>query len=528
VISDQPHRLVETLEGRSKDLEIEFHRAYWDSQVEVTPESERRRAELELELRRIKGDPDALAAVEGALQDDIHDPVLKRQLEVLRLSLLGNQMQEPQRELLVELSSAVESDFASFRPELDGRTVSDNEIDEILRSSNDPDLRRSAWEASKEVGALVADRVRELARVRNEMARDLGYADYYGMSLDLQEMSEEWLFDVMGRLERLTEEPFRAWKGALDGRLRERFSTQQLYPWHYADPFFQQTPPDGRVSLDDALQNLSASELCDKTFGSWGIDLGSVLDASDLYPRDRKCQHAFCLNVDRDGDVRILANVVPGERWVEVMLHESGHAAYDITIDPKLPYLLRRPAHIFVTEAIAILSGRLTRDPEWLTNVAGLASSEIGAIEADIRRTKAAHSLLFARWVLVMVHFEHDLYADPEADLDARWWELVERMQLVTAPPGRGSPDWAAKFHTAVAPVYYHNYLLGEMLASQLEATCSRECGGLVGMKEAGILLSERVFAPGNLMTWSVLIEEATGSSLSPDDFVSGLITNAR
>ena len=527
MISDQPHRLVETLERRFKDLEIEFHRAYWDSQVEATPESERRRAELELELRRVKGDPDALAAVEGALQDDIHEPVLKRQLEVLRLSLIGNQMQEPQRELLVELSSAVESDFASFRPELDGRRVTDNDIDEVLKSSDDPDLRRRAWEASKEVGSLVADRVRELARVRNEMARDLGYSDYYRMSLDLQEMPEEWLFDVMQRLEQLTEEPFRQWKEGLDARLRERFSTQQLYPWHYADPFFQQTPPDGRVSLDSALQNVSAPELCDKTFRSWDIDLSSVMEASDLYPREKKCQHAFCLNVDRGGDVRILANVVPGERWVEVMLHESGHAAYDVSIDRKLPYVLRRPAHTFVTEAIAILSGRLARDPEWLTKIAGLASSEVAAVEADIRRARAAHSLLFARWVLVMVHFERDLYADPEADLDARWWELVEQMQLVDAPPGRSSPDWAAKIHTAVAPVYYHNYLLGEMLASQLEATCARECGGLIGMKEAGRLLSERVFAPGNLMHWSVLIEEATGRNLSPDDLVDGLLRNA-
>jgi peptidyl-dipeptidase A len=523
VISDQPHRLVETLEERFRELEIDFHRAYWDSQIEATPESERRRAELELELRRVKGDPDALAVVEGALQEDIHEPVLRRQLEVLRLSLLGNQMQEPQRELLVELSSAVESDFASFRPELDGRRVSDNEIDEILKSSNDQELRQRAWEASKEVGNLVADRVRELARVRNEMARDLGYADYYQMSLDLQEMPEEWLFDLMEQLEQLTDAPFRQWKDALDDRLRDRFSTEQLYPWHYADPFFQQTPPDGRVSLDPALQKLSPPELCDKTFGSWGIDLDSVLSRSDLYPRENKCQHAFCLDVDRAGDVRILANVVPGERWVEVMLHESGHAAYDITIDPNLPYLLRRPAHIFVTEAIAILSGRLARDPEWLIKVAGLAASEVGAIEEDVRRSQAAHSLLFARWVLVMVHFERDLYADPEADLDARWWELVERMQLVAAPPGRSSPDWAAKIHTAVAPVYYHNYLLGELLASQLEATCVRECGGLVGVKEAGALLSERVFAPGNLMRWNVLIEEATGRGLSPDDFVAGL-----
>ena len=29
-------------------------------------------------------------------------------------------------------------------------------------------------------------------------------------------------------------------------------------------------------------------------------------------------------------------------------------------------------------------------------------------------------------------------------------------------------PDWATKIHIALYPCYYHNYLLGELLASQL------------------------------------------------------------
>ena len=34
---------------------------------------------------------------------------------------------------------------------------------------------------------------------------------------------------------------------------------------------------------------------------------------------------------------------------------------------------------------------------------------------------------------------------------------------------GRTAPDWASKIHLAVAPVYYQSYLLGELLASQLD-----------------------------------------------------------
>ena len=67
-----------------------------------------------------------------------------------------------------------------------------------------------------------------------------------------------------------------------------------------------------------------------------------------------------------------------------------------------------------------------------------------------------------------MTGFERVLYGDPEADLDAAWWELVSRHQLLTPPDGRAAPDWAAKIHIAVAPVYYHTYLYGAIVAAQL------------------------------------------------------------
>lgn len=521
-ISTTAQVLVPRLAGRIEDLETRFHRAYWDSQVAAAPANDSARAELELAVRRAKGDPRDLAAVEAALTDGVTDPLLHRQLEVLRLSLAGNQMDEQQRMRIVELSSAVESDFASLRPEVDGRRVSDNEIEEILRTSDDANKRQRAWEASKEIGRVVADRVRELAHLRNAAARGMGFSDFYRMSLALQEIDEPWLSSLLDEIERFTDEPFRRWKSSVDAGLRRRFATQELFPWHYEDPFFQNMPAPAGEQLRDLFEESPAPELARRTFASWGLDISGVLAASDLYPREGKCQHAFCLNVDRSGaDVRILANVVPGYRWLEIMLHEAGHAAYDMAIDPKLPYLLRRAAHTFVTEAIAILSQRLTRDARWLTTIAGAQKSEALHLEMDLRRDSAAQGLLFARWALVMIHFERDLYSAPDSDLDTRWWEHVARFQLLTPPPGRRAPDWAAKIHVAVAPVYYQNYLLGELLASQLVATCERECGGVAGNREAGRLLTERIFRRGSRLRWDELIEKVTGEDLGAAHFAA-------
>ena len=96
---------------------------------------------------------------------------------------------------------------------------------------------------------------------------------------------------------------------------------------------------------------------------------------------------------------------------------------------------------------------------------------------------------MFTRWVLVMNTFERALYADPDGDLDALWWELVQRYQGVTPPDDRRAPDWAAKIHIAVSPVYYHTYLYGAIVALQLVAALESELGGIVDRPETGTLL---------------------------------------
>ncbi|MFN2526143.1 MAG: M2 family metallopeptidase [Actinomycetota bacterium] len=517
-MANAPHTLVARLEDEHRELEIDFLKAYWDSQIEAGAESESRRADTELNLRRAKGDPVAYEQVLDALDQPLHDPILRRQLEVLRLSMTEDQMDEALRSQIVELSTAVEGEFASYRPEVDGKNLSDNEIDQVLKTSDDEPLRQRVWRASKEIGGLVAGRVRELARLRNKAAHERGFADFYRMSLELEELSEEWLFGLLDDVARFTEEPFTRFKRDLDAKLAARFEVDTVYPWHYADPFFQSLPPDGGVTLDRLVSDQSPPELAARTFSGVNIDLSEVLAASDLYPREKKSQHAFCINIDRSRDVRILANVVPDERWTTTMLHECGHAAYDVSISEDLPYLLRTPAHTFTTEAIAILSGRWVRDAGWLSQIAGVADAELRELAPQLQKVEATESLLFARWVLVMSHFERELYSDPESDLDRLWWELVERFQLVN-PPDSHASDWAAKIHIASAPVYYHNYLLGEILAKQIESTLQREAGGMVDSPAAGDLLKRRFFGPGNLMRWDALIEGSLGSALSVKPF---------
>jgi peptidyl-dipeptidase A len=511
-------RLVTLLEAKLRPLETALAEAWWETSTRASPEAAARRERIELERRELLGDTDAFGAIEAARRRSSEfDPLVARQLDLLHDAFAPHQIDADLRRRIVALEVEVETTFNTFRGEIDGRRVDDNAILDTLRTNDDPAERRAAWEAAKQVGAEVADRVRELARLRNEAARRLGYRDHFALALATSELDGRRLFATLDEVDQATAAPFAEWKGHLDAALAERFGCDpgDLRPWHLDDPFFQDPPISGAVDLDPLFAGADVEALTMRSYDGLGLDMRPVLARSDLYAREGKSQHAFCINVDREGDVRVLCNIEPTERWTETMLHEFGHAAYDRELDGSLPWLLREPAHALTTEGIAMLFGRLARDPGWLSTVAAVDAAEVELLTARLAEARRAALLVFARWVLVMTHFERGLYADPDADHDTRWWDLVEQFQGVRRPDGRHAPDWAAKIHLTVAPVYYQNYLYGELVASQLQATLGARAGGLVDQPAAGRLLVDELFRPGASLRWDRLVERATGEPLT-------------
>jgi len=516
-VTRSPEQLVVDLETLLRPLELELAEAWWESNTRASAAADARRSAADLTRRDALSDADVFAELRAARQVDGLDPLVRRQLDVLFDTFAPHQIPDDLRRKLVEGETAVEATFNTFRGELDGEQVDDNAILEILRTSDDSELRRRAWETSKQIGAEVGEQVRELARLRNEAARALGYRDHFALALATGELDEDRLLATLDEVDRYTAAPFAEWKAGVDATLATRFGCEvdDLRPWHLDEPFFQDPPVSGALDLDRVFAGRDLEALTLRTYDGLGLDVQAVLDRSDLHARDGKSQHAFCIDMDREGDVRVLCNVQPNERWADTMLHEFGHGIYDREVRPDVPWLLRGAAHALTTEGVAMLFGRLVRDPEWLASVVELPASELDELVPRLVEARRAALLVFARWVLVVTHFEHAFYADPAGDLDTLWWDLVERYQLVRRPDGRTAPDWASKIHLAVVPVYYQNYLYGELVASQLDATLTAHAGGIVDRPEAGRFLVEEFFAPGATLRWDHLIEQATGEPLT-------------
>jgi peptidyl-dipeptidase A len=83
-------------------------------------------------------------------------------------------------------------------------------------------------------------------------------------------------------------------------------------------------------------------------------------------------------------------------------------------------------------------------------------------------------------------------------------------------------PDWATKIHIALYPCYYHNYLLGELLASQLYYYLTANITknqSFTGDKAGGTYLRDKIFMPGARYSWNDMIEKATGEKLTAKYF---------
>jgi len=209
------------------------------------------------------------------------------------------------------------------------------------------------------------------------------------------------------------------------------------------------------------------------------------------------------------------------------MLHELGHSVYSSKNIPKeLPYVLRAESHILTTEGVAMQFERFSKSRAWLQkmNVPVQNPQAFDDAAAKIQRNQL---LIFSRWCQVMLRFEKGMYENPTQDLNKLWWDLVEQYQQVKRPKGRNAPDYGSKIHICSAPVYYHNYMMGQLFASQVHHTIAADLYAkadprtviYVGDKTVGEFMKKRVFEPGRTLDWKGLTRHATGEELNPKAF---------
>ncbi|MDO4558489.1 MAG: M2 family metallopeptidase [Planctomycetia bacterium] len=514
----------------------QLYRVYcgeWDSSVTGKDEDYARKVGEEKKLAELFSDPVTFAKLKEVAAAKPADPLVARQIELMLCQYTSYQGRQETIHRITDLSSAIAQKFNVFRAIVDGKEMSDNEVREILIRSDSSEQREKAWKASKVVGETIEGDLTELVAARNQLAQELGFRTYWEMSLQLDEQNGDEIIRLFDELDTLTRPLFQEVKAKVDAAMAAKcgVNVRELMPWNYQDPFFQETPTisGNDYDFDGVYRDIDCAEICRNFYAGIGLPVDSILERSSLYEQPGKCPHAFCIDMDREGDVRILCNIVPSERWLSTTLHELGHGVYGSTFIPEMPFLVRDAAHTFVTEGVAMMFERFGRCADWLEAM-GVPVTDKAGYNATVEPMRRAGLLVFSRWCQVMVRFEKAMYEDPTQNLSRLWWDLVEEYQELRRPEEL-RPDYAAKYHISCAPCYYHNYELGEMYSSQLRRAIfeavvpgvDSRSGHYVGKREAGQIMIDQVFAHGRKLRWDAMVKASTGRELSAEAFADDL-----
>ena len=322
-------------------------------------------------------------------------------------------------------------------PKVGGRELTDNEVRHILQGVDR--FGRTAGRLGSQQGGRPGGRGRSEAAGRAAQ-QGRPQARIHGLSRHaacLGEQSQEQVLQLFDDLDALTREPFRAAKAEIDAalarQLRHRRSSE-LRPWHYHDPFFQE-PPD--VFGDRPRRDLQAArhpQAVPRVLRRHrAADRRRAAPAAISTRSRARTRTPSAPTWTAQGDVRVLANIVPNKEWMATMLHELGHAVYSSkNIPPSVPYVLRDRGPPLTTEGVAMMFERFADNADWLQAM-GVAVPDPQQFDGD-RRPDAAEPAA-------------DLLALVPGDVPFREGDVRRpraRPQPAVVGPGREVPGAAA------------------------------------------------------------------------------------
>jgi peptidyl-dipeptidase A len=471
-------------------------------------------------------------------------PLQVKQLEKILYAAANNPQTVPD---LVKARIKAETEqtekLFGFDFKIDGKPVTTNQIDDILKKENDLSIRLKAWEASKEVGKVLKDGLENLQRLRNETVKALGYNDYFTYQVSDYGMNTAEMMELMQKLNRELRPMFRELHTYARYELAKRYGVSEvpdLIPAHWLPNRWGQdwnamATAEG-VDLDTALRQKSAEWLMqqgEQFYVSLGFPaLPPVFwEKSSLYPLPpdanyKKNNHASAWHMDLENDVRSLMSVEPNAEWYETVHHELGHVYYYISYtNPEVPLLLREGANRAYHEGIGSLMDLAAKQKPFVEHLQ-LVAANGKTDDQKLLLKEALNYVVFIPFSAgVMSEFEHDLYTNnlPKNQYNQRWWELCEKYQGVVPPSPRGEEycDAASKTHINDDAAQYYDYALSNVILFQLHDHIATKilqqdvhATNYYGSKEVGDFLRD-IMRPGASRDWREVLREKTGEDLS-------------
>jgi len=430
-----------------------------------------------------------------------------------------------------------------FHYMLNGKEVTTNQIDDILRSETDNNKRLAAWFASKEVGKGLKDGLAHLRDLRNKVVQGFKYNDFFSYQVSDYGMSADEMMALCKKINEELRPLYRELHTYARYELAKKYGAKNVpdylpthwLPNRWGQDWSSMVNVEG-INLDSVLKTKSAEWIVkqgEDFYKSLGYDAlpQGFWDKSSLYPLPadanyKKNNHASAWHIDLEKDVRSLMSVEPNSEWFETSHHELGHIYYYMSYtNPDVPPVLREGANRAFHEAFGSMIGMAAMQKAFLQNK-GLLPTNVITNDTMKLLQEALNYVTFIPFATgTMTEFEHDLYKNnlPENEFNKRWWDIVKEYQGIVPASERGEEycDAATKTHINDDAAQYYDYALSYVILFQVHDYISKNIlkqdphnTNYYGNKEVGTFL-KNIMKTGATKDWRKVLKDATGSDLS-------------
>ncbi|GAA4050288.1 M2 family metallopeptidase [Hymenobacter glaciei] len=424
-----------------------------------------------------------------------------------------------------------------------GKSVTTNDLDELLRKETNPAKRQQIWEASKTIGPTLKPGLLNLRDLRNQTVQALGYPDYFTYQASDYGLTRDEMMALVRKINTELRPLYRELHTYARYELAKKYGVKQVPDYLPAHWLPNRWGQDWGSMVD--VKGLNLDAVLAKKGAEWQVKQGerfyqslgfsplpaSFWDKSSLYPLPKnatykKNNHASAWHIDLNNDLRSLMSVEANTEWYETAHHELGHIFYyQSYTNPDVPPLLRQGANRAYHEAIGSMMGLAAKQKPFLAGL-GLIDPKVQTDQTQQLLKEALSYVTFIPFASgVVSEWENSFYADklPADQLNAKWWALCKQYQGMVPPTTRGENylDPATKTHINDDPAQYYDYALSYVILFQLHDHIARKilkqdphATNYYGHKEVGDFLRD-IMRPGASRDWRQVLKEKTGEDLS-------------
>jgi hypothetical protein len=401
----------------------------------------------------------------------------------------------------------------------------------IMKTADDEATRKAAWEGLRSLGPwVVSNGFCDMVKLRNAMARKLGYEDFYDYKVTQAEgFGKAKLFSILDTLLEGSE--------SLLASARKQLSSDKgaaaLQGWNVG----YMMAGDVEKQLDPYFPFEHSVEQWGRCFAKLGISYEGASMTLDLLDRKGKYSNGFChwpqpAWVRSDGSwqpsttnftsLADPAAVGSGRTALTTLMHEAGHAAHFANIKQRSPLFSqeRAPTSVAYAENQSMFLDSLCADAAWR---ARYARNRQGAplpwaVHEQELRSTFPFRVFALRSMLSVPYFEKALYelADDQVTAEAIQ-ALADRVEHaiqggLAARPMLSVPHIISD----EASCYYHGYVLAEMSVHQTRQHFLKTLDvPIVDNPMVGAVLTDSYWKPGNSTPFLDLVEGLTGAPLT-------------